>query len=46
MMTRETDVLADITMNAIWFTDRYMPTSSLGKAQPKVEPYPGKLARE
>jgi alpha-muurolene/germacrene-A/gamma-muurolene synthase len=46
MMTRETDVLADVVMNALWFTDKYMPTNSVGKVQPKVELNPGKLARE
>ena len=42
MMTRETDVLADSVMNALWFSDRYMPT----KDQPKEEINAGKLARE
>ena len=46
MMTRETDVLADAVMNALWFTDKYMPTNGIGKVQPKVEINPGKLARE
>lgn len=46
MMTRETDVLADAVMNALWFTDKYMPTTCLGKEQPKIELNPGKLARE
>lgn len=45
-MTRETDVLADVVMNALWFTDKYVPTSGPGKEQPKVELNPGKLARE
>ena len=46
MMTRETDVLSDVVMNALWFTNKYMPTKSLGKQQPKIELNPGKLARE
>ncbi|TFK63351.1 terpenoid synthase [Pluteus cervinus] len=46
MMTRETDVLADNVMNALWFTDRYMPTSRDGYTQPKEELNPGKLARD
>lgn len=46
MMTRETDVLADVVMNALFYTDKYMPTSCPGKVQPKVEINPGKLARE
>ena len=46
MMTRETDVLADVVMNAVWYTDKYMPTNSPGKVQPEDEINPGKLARE
>lgn len=46
MMTRETDVLSDVVMNALWFSDRYMPTKDLGKDQPEDELNPGKLARE
>ena len=46
MMTRETDVLADAVMNALWYTDMYSPTNCPGKVQPKVEINPGKLARE
>ena len=46
MLTHETDFLADVVMNAIWFNDKYMPTNSAGKEQPKVEHYAGKLARE
>ncbi|TFK36365.1 isoprenoid synthase domain-containing protein [Crucibulum laeve] len=42
MMTRETDVLADVVMNALWFSDRYMPT----KDQSEEELNPGKLARD
>lgn len=42
MMTRETDVLSDIVMNALWFNGRYMPTTIL----PVEELNPGKLARE
>lgn len=45
-MTRDTDVLADIVMNAFWFSDKYMPTSTAGKMQPEEELNPGKLARE
>ena len=46
MMTRETDVLSDAVMNALWFTDKYMPTNCPGKVQSKAEINPGKLARE
>lgn len=42
MMTRETDILSDVVMNALWFSDRYLPT----KGQTEDELNPGKLARE
>jgi hypothetical protein len=42
MMTRETDVLADVVMNALWLPDRYTPT----RDQHLEELNPGKLARE
>ncbi|KAJ3512376.1 hypothetical protein NLJ89_g3557 [Agrocybe chaxingu] len=44
MMTRETDVLADVVMNAFWFNDKCMPTRGPGKEQPDDELDPGKLA--
>ncbi|PPQ86910.1 hypothetical protein CVT25_009796 [Psilocybe cyanescens] len=43
MMTRETNVLADSVMNALWFSDMYVPTEAAGK---KEELNPGKLARD
>ncbi|KAJ3516644.1 hypothetical protein NLJ89_g985 [Agrocybe chaxingu] len=46
MMTRETDVLADVVMNAFWFTNKYMPTRVPGKEQLDDELNPGKLARD
>lgn len=46
MMTRETDVLSDVVMNALWFSDKYVPTKLAGKEQPDEELNPGKLARE
>ncbi|KAG5352979.1 Alpha-muurolene synthase [Termitomyces sp. Mn162] len=46
MMTQETDVLSDVVMNALWFSDRYMPTTTSGKEQLAEELNPGKLARE
>jgi len=46
MMTRDTDVLADCVMNALWVPGQYLPTSTPGKAQPQEELNPGKLARE
>jgi alpha-muurolene/germacrene-A/gamma-muurolene synthase len=42
MMTRETDVLSDAVMNALWHSGQYMPT----KEQGVEEINPGKLARE
>lgn len=41
MMTRETDVLANVVMNAFWFPERYKPTD-----EHPEELNPGKLARE
>jgi alpha-muurolene/germacrene-A/gamma-muurolene synthase len=46
MMTRETDVLADAVMNALWFPEKYMPTQTPGKEQPVEEINAAKLARE
>ncbi|KAG6817797.1 Alpha-muurolene synthase [Tephrocybe sp. NHM501043] len=46
MMTRETDVLSNVVMNALWFSDRYMPTKRAGNEQPAEELNPGKLARD
>ena len=42
MMKREADVLANVVMNAVWHSEKYMPT----KEQADEELYPGKLARE
>jgi hypothetical protein len=41
MMTKETDTLANVVMNAFWFPDDYRPTEMFPE-----EPTPGKLARE
>jgi hypothetical protein len=46
MMTRETDVLADAVMNALWFPESYRPTSAPGKEQAAEEMNAGKLARD
>ena len=46
MMTRETDILSDCVMNALWLSEKYAPTKSFGKEQPADELNPGKLARE
>lgn len=46
MMTRDTVVLADVVMNALWFNNKYMPTNALGREQAEQELNPGKLARE
>lgn len=40
-MTRETDVLANVVMNALWFPENYRPTDEYPE-----ELNPGKLARE
>ena len=42
MLTRETDELGNVVMNALWFPESYKPT----KGQPEDEPNPGKLTRE
>jgi len=47
MMTKETDTLADVVMNAHWFSDKYMPCKKIpGKEQPEEEISAGKLARD
>ncbi|KAF7440249.1 Alpha-muurolene synthase [Pleurotus ostreatus] len=46
MMTRETDVLADSVMNALWHPEEYRPTRSPGKEQPAEELDAGKIARD
>ena len=46
MMKRETDVLADIVMNALWYPEDYKPTRAYGKVQPDEEISAGRLARE
>jgi hypothetical protein len=42
MMTKETDVLADVVMNAHWWPEKYTPC----KNQPEQEISAGVLARE
>ena len=46
MMKRDTDVLADVVMNALWYPEEYKPTHFPGKEQPDEEISAGKLARE
>ncbi|KAK7060709.1 Anterior gradient protein 3 [Paramarasmius palmivorus] len=46
MMTKDTDVLADSVMNALWFPEFYRPTGHDGKEQPEEEINAGKLARD
>lgn len=46
MMTRETDVLADAVMNALWVPEYYKSTRAKGKEQPEEELNAGKLARD
>jgi hypothetical protein len=42
MKKKQTDVLADVVMNALWHPEKYVPCSK----QPEEEPSAGKLARE
>ncbi|KAK0482601.1 terpenoid synthase [Armillaria novae-zelandiae] len=46
MMTKETDILADCVMNALWFSDHYEPTKRPDFIQPEKEMNAGKLARD
>jgi hypothetical protein len=46
MMKSDTDVLADMVMNALWLPEEYRPTHAPGKEQPEEEISAGKLARE
>ncbi|KAJ7137913.1 terpenoid synthase [Mycena epipterygia] len=46
MMTRDTEVLSDSVMNALWFCHSYRPTSGHGQTQPSDELNAGKLARD
>jgi len=46
MMSKGTEQLADVVMNAHWFPDKYMPTRAPGKEQPEEEFSAGKLARD
>ncbi|KAJ7193852.1 terpenoid synthase [Mycena pura] len=46
MMTRDTEVLSDVVMNALWFNKVYRPTETAGKVQPSEELNAGKLARD
>lgn len=46
MMSKRSEELADVVMNAHWFPDAYMPTKHPGKEQPEKESSAGKLARE
>ncbi|KAJ7029378.1 terpenoid synthase [Mycena alexandri] len=46
MMTRDTEVLSDSVMNALWFSQSYRPTNGRGKKQPLDELNAGKLARD
>lgn len=45
-MKQDTDKLADVVMNALWFSGTYCPTHALGKEQPDEEISAGKLARK
>ncbi|KAJ7228636.1 terpenoid synthase [Mycena pura] len=46
MMTRDTEVLSDAVMNALWLSEVYRPTTSAGKVQPLEELNAGVLARD
>ncbi|KAJ7080410.1 terpenoid synthase [Mycena belliarum] len=46
MMTRDTEVLSDAVMNALWYSDSYKPTSAMNKEQPAQELNAAKLARD
>jgi len=46
MVTKGTEQLADLVMNAHWIPETYIPTKTPGKEQPEEEPSAGKLARE
>jgi hypothetical protein len=46
MMTKDTEVLNDIVLNALWFPQFYRPTHAKGKEQPDEEPDASKLGRE
>jgi len=46
MMSKTTEQLADIAMNAHWFPVKYTPTRAPEKEQPEEESSAGKLARD
>ena len=46
LMIKGNEMVADIVMNAFWFSDAYRPTHAAGKPHPKKEPDVSKLARE
>lgn len=46
LITKDTEVLADIVLNAMTFPQSYRPTNTKGKEQPKVEPDASSLTRE
>ena len=46
LMTKETEVLADVVMNAMNFPESYRPTKTNGKVQPELESDASILTRE
>ena len=46
LMTKDTEILADVVMNAMNFPESYRPTQSKGKVQPQVESDASRLTRK
>ncbi|KAF8509108.1 terpenoid synthase [Hysterangium stoloniferum] len=46
LVTQDTEILADVTMNAMNFPEFYRPTHTKGKEQPDMEPDSSKLTRD
>lgn len=46
MLRHATEELSDVVMNAMWFSEKYIPTHHPGKEQADEEASAGKLARE
>ncbi|KAF8590195.1 terpenoid synthase [Ramaria rubella] len=46
LMTKDTEILADVVMNAIAFPESYRPTNTKGKEQPEIESDASSLTRD
>ncbi|KAF8588089.1 terpenoid synthase [Ramaria rubella] len=46
LMTKDTEILADVVMNAIAFPEAYRPTHTKGKEQPEIESDASSLTRD